>query len=322
MRLISFGLIGIMVLSAIFFTEDMTLDGIKATQYQEQYYHMVLEHAAEDAANAIKNNVKRDSAKNNDFIIEQPNLAVEAFITSLASSLNMISRGDVITLSNYIPYIVMVDSSGYYIYAVSPGEESGYQYQRKLLPRVDFLHKIDDYYIFLGDSHTIKIMHRQNGQWQVGFHTLLDWLNIIDNTAVKDFLSQPDYERHIAQLKLRQLEGDLSYIVNLHNQYAQERGLFYDFSFEPIAGKWTGVVERPTIVAALQGIPLANNQVFDEVLAYHASVVREEKYYGFVYRGVKYYATLDQLPVALHLTEDIFVNSQEAAKKGYYPYHE
>ncbi len=320
MRLISFGLIGIMILTAIFFTEEMTIDAMKTTQFQEQYYRMMLAHAAEDAANAIKTTVKSDSASGNDYIIERPNLAVETFITTLANSLNMTSRGDMITLSNYIPYIVIIDNTGYYIYAVSAGEESGYQYQRQLLPRIDFMHIIDDYYIFLDSRSTIKIMHRQNGQWQVAFHTLSDWLNIVDNENVKDFLSQPDYKSRIAQLKLTQLEADLSQIVNQHNQYAHERGLFYEFSFEPIGGKWTGVVERPTIVAALQGIPLANNQVFNEVAAHYASLMRDEKYYGFSYHGVKYYATIDQLPVTLNLTDNIFLNPQDAAKKGYYPY--
>ncbi len=320
MKLINYGLIGIMVLSAIFFTENMTVAALKTTQYQTQYYQLVLSHAAEDAANAIKTSATNDVNKERSLKIEQPHLAVEAFITSLANSLSMTSKGDMIWLSNFIPYIVMVDNSGYYIYAVSPGEESGYQYQRKLLPRIDFMHKIDDYYIFLDDAPTIKIMHRQGGQWQVNYRSLADWLDIIDNTAVKDFLSAPNYKRRIAQLKLRQLESDLSDIVNLHNQYAHERGLFYDFAIEPIAGKWTGVVERPTIIAALQGMPLANNQVFDQVVAHYASVIREEKYYGFVYNGVKYYASLDQLPVSLHLTDNVFFNPQDAAKKGYYPY--
>ncbi len=320
MRLISFGLIGIMVLSAIFFSENMTIDTMKTTQLQEQYYQLILEHAAEDAANAIKSN-SRNVSRNKQLIkIERPNLAVDAFITSMANSLNMTSQGDLIRLSNYIPYIVMVDSSGYYIYAVSPGQESGYQYQRKLLPRIDFMHKIDDYYIFLDNAPTIKIMHRQAGQWQINFRTRQEWLNTLNNTAVKDFLTTPNYQQHIAQLKLRQLEADLSHIVNLHNQYARERGLFYDFAFEPIDGKWTGVVERPTIIAALQGIPLANNQAIDHVVAHYASVIREEKYYGFIENGVKYYAMLDQLPVDVKLTDNIFLNPQDAAKKGYYPY--
>ncbi len=320
MRLISFGLIGLIVISALFWIEQLTIEQMKSAQLREHYIEMAFSHAAEDAVNATRLG-SDDYALQGDLTTERPSLVIETFITGLANSLNMTAQDDLIRLSNYIPYIVLVDGAGYNIYAVAPQSEVGHQYQRKLLPRIDFVHKIDDYYIFLDDVENIKIMSRRTGQWRVEHHQLAEWCNIIENSAVHQFLSDANYEQRINQLKLAQLEGDLAYIVNLHNQYAKQYGLSYDFTFEPIGDSWTAVVERPTFIAALQGIPLDNNTYYDRMVSYHYTVTRQEQYYGFTYNGVKYYAKLADLPMDAQLSEDVFYSPQDAAKQGYYPYN-
>ncbi len=319
MRLTSFGLIGLMVISALFWSEQLTVQQIKTAQLREHYIELVLAHAAEDAVNVTRLGADNYAPYDN-LTLQQPKLVIETFISSLAQSLNMTAQGDLIRLSSYIPYIALVDSAGYYVYAVSPGSESGYQYQRTLLPRIDFVHKIDQYYIFLDGVDNIKIMYFDAGQWRVEYRQLTDWLDLIDNQAVRQFLSAPNYDQRIKQLKLEQLEADLSYIVNLHNQYAHARGLYYDFTFEPVGDSWTGVVERPTLLAALQGVPLSNSDYFDQIISANYTITRDEQYYGFSYNGVKYYAKQADIPADSTLLDDVFYSPQDAAKKGYYPY--
>ncbi len=319
MRLISFGLIGLIALTAFFWTEQLTIEQIKTAQLRDYYVEMALSHAAEDAVGATRM-AAEDYLGSDGLTVRRPEMAIDAFISSLAYSLNMTAQGDCLRLLNYVPYIVVVDASGYYVYATVPSGGGTAQYRHQLLPRIDFTHKIDDYYIFLGDAENVKIMYRQAGQWRVEKRPVDGWLGLIGNETVRQFLTAPDYQQRIAQLKLAQLEGDLATIVNDHNRYAAAHGLYYDFKFEPIGDSWMGVVERPTFIAALQGLPLANRQHFNKVISCNYSITRQEQYYGFSYNGVKYYAKIGDLPVDVSITEDVFYNPQDAAKQGYYPY--
>ncbi len=320
MRLISFGLVGLIVLTGLFWVEQLAIDDLKRAQYHEQYLSTALQNAADDAVMSVKSSGDHYDSGEYLLTIAQPQMAVDNFILSLAQSLNMTSHDDLTALASYVPYIVLIDRQGYYIYAAALDDGAVYQYRKKLLPRIDFVHQIDDYYIFLDGVADIRIMYRQDNQWQVQYRSARDWCNLIDNDAVKQFLSAPNYQQRCAKLKLAQLEADLNYIVNLHRGYAEERGCYYDFKFEPLEGSWTGVVERPGFMAALQGMPLSTSRHYQRLVVADYSIARQTQLYGFIDNGIKYYAPLAELPVLVDQSSAVFGSAIEAAKAGYYPY--
>ncbi len=322
MRLISFGVVGLFVIAVILFPQSLEIDEAVAFQNAEYYLEKVVQHATEDAVTALKVSAEAHPKSAQLLTVEQPLAGVEGFITSLANSLNMTSREELIRLSHYIPYIAIIDQKGYYIYAAVQVDGSPNSYLRQLLPRIDFIHQIGDYYIFLGDPERVKLLYRQGSTWQVNYKSRDDWAVAAADGAVRQFFAAPHYEQRVANLKRIQLESDLAHIVNLHNAYAKRQGVYYDFTFAPIGNSWNGVVERPSIVAALQGLPLTNGKVSNETAVYHFALGRDKPYCGFVKNGVKYYARKANLPVAAARVEEVFSSAQEAAKSGYYPYHD
>ncbi len=320
MRLTSFGVVGLFIIAALLFVQSLQMDELVALQGAEYYVDKVVQHAAEDAATALKASAQKYAESNRLLSVEQPAVAVRSFMDNLANSLNMTSREDLVRLSSYIPYIAIVDQKGYYIYAVVQSERAGHQYERQVLPRIDFVHQMGDYYIFLGDAERVKLLYREAGVWVVNYKSRSAWALEAKDASVRQFFAAPDYAQRVANLKRIQLEADLARIVNLHCDYAKCRGLYYDFTFAPSAGSWNGVVERPSIVAALQGLPLTERGVYDATQVYHFALEREASYCGFVVNGVKYYAVKADLPVAQARVEEVFSSAQAAAKSGYYPY--
>ncbi len=322
MRLISFGIVGLLVITVILFPQSLQIEREVAFQNAEYYIEKAVQHAAQDAVTALKSSAETYAKSDRILTVEQPLAGVENFMVSLANSLNMTSHEDLIRLSSYIPYIAIIDQKGYYIYAMVQVAGRPNTYLRQLLPRIDFMHQIGDYYIFLGDSDQVKVLYRKDSLWQVNYKSRAVWAVTAEDGAVRQFFAAPHYEQRVANLKRIQLESDLAQIVNAHNAYARARGIYYDFTFAPIGDSWNGVVERPSIVTALQGLPITKSRTYNAATVYHFALGLDKPYCGFVKNGVKYYAAKANLPVAEMHIEEVFSSAQDAAKSGYYPYHD
>lgn len=319
MKLASYGIIGLMILLPILAVESLQINSLEAQQIQRRYIDICVEQAVEDAATAMMGSQQTPSSGGN-ISSAAPQVAIDTFFNSLANSLNMASREGRQQLSNYVPFIAVIDTEGYYIYAAT-SQDGGLSYQKMLYPRVNFIHQVAGYYIALSQDDTITMMYRdKSGKINVDQDRLAGWLAADIDQSVKEFISAPDYTVKMRQLRLNQLEADLKYYANAHNAYAQKRGISYQFAFEPIANSWTGIVEKPSIVVAVQGIPTGGGQYIDSIAYSNFTIDRGGEYCGVTIDGVRYFVSKTYALDNKMAIEKIFHSPQEAAANGYYHY--
>lgn len=319
MKLASYGIIGLMILLPILAVESLQINNLEAQQIQRRYIDICVEQAVEDAAEAMMASQQTPSSGGNISSVA-PQVAVDTFFDSLTNSLNMASRDGHQQLSNYVPFIAVLDTNGYYIYAAA-SQDGGLSYQKMIYPRINFIHEIDGYYITLSQDDNITMMYQgNNGQIITSQDRLANWLMSDIDQSVKDFLNDPNYTMNMRQLRLSQLEADLKYYANAHNAYAQKRGISYQFAFQPIANSWTGIVEKPSIIVAVQGIPTAGGQYIDSIAYSNFIVDRGNEYCGVTINSVRYFVPKAYALDNKMAIEQVFHSPQEAAANGYYQY--
>ncbi len=313
MKLSSYVFIALMFIISILGIEQLEIAKKEQMLEQQLYYNIIAKNAINDATTALKLALKESD--NYHYIDSEmrTEVVVDSFKRSLANSLN-ITNLDMVQI--YIPFILLADNEGYYIYTSYNSDNT---YYNEILPKIRYCMQLEqDYYYF--KANKIGKLIEQNNKLKIIYHSRDEWLKIEPSSHLSALLKNNDWELRIARIKREQIYNDLTYYVNLYNQHLASLGLYYDFELNIFDQKENKLQEN-FILAAIDGLPLANSVKYSKTLSRNYKLDYSQIYFGFEQNGIKYY--LEKSPKNLKDREVIsyFSTAYDAAAKGYFPYH-
>ncbi len=315
MKLNNYCLITLMVILTIFGVEKLELNRKEALLKQQFYYDRIVNNALADAGTNLKLSLTTSNYSSHLDSEAKVQIVVDSFITSLANTISTNSKAGKKMIEFYIPFIVVGDSNGYYIYTTYNLDDN---YQKRILPKIRYCTQFgQDIYFFQGE----KIAHLEmlNNELKLIYHSRDYYLNHDCADELKAILVSSNRQEKIATLKRKQLEQDLTYYCNIYNQKLNRLGLHYNFSIDNIAS-WQTKINQPFILAAVSGLPLIKGQYYSKIVSANHALEYTNDYCGFTENNVKYYVSLNNEKAGSVAIESYFTSAYDAASKGYFPY--
>jgi hypothetical protein len=319
--LTNFALISVIIMFPLFFQNDSRL---KAQEYAEETimrYNQGLHAAVQDAASALKLNEMQDSEARYDSLKSfraNKEYAVDTFFRTLYINFGItddsIAQG---VLKGYIPALAVIGYDGFWIYADekftnADGQNEFRQVWKAKKPYAyadaagnSLSFTLDDY-VFAYDAltQTWHEGHRADVATQVGGR-----IDLLNDAAT--------FEQVRRTTIVQEIQNDLEYYINAHNEYAKWYGITYTFTLPTIdQEEWNNTINDVGVMAFIQGMPLGLNQYNSYALG-GSRLIKKTPIYGAVRNGIKiYYRASCNFPDTVI---EKFSSEKDAAAKGYFP---
>ena len=285
---------------------------MKFEQFQRIYLQNIIDNALLDGAYSVR--YEGDQHGNLSMYGMNPMNIIHCVFDTIMFSLGYNSN-DIEEFKLYIPFILILDVDGFYIYKLDNDESKG-TISHRLYPKEFFSHTDSEGVYAFDADFNIKIFDKSD-------KSLLHYFNASDFEEVSEkkerflFLDSSDLKKKISDLIYDQINESIQNAVNSHNSLTRKKGVFYEFDWNIDRYHFDLLKYNKAIAFMVQGLPTGRNKTFS-YLEFHKLQVQEDSvYYGFTKDKIRYYT--DQDPSILGFeAEEIFSNSSEASKSGYF----
>lgn len=273
---------------------------IKAEE-QEMYYTKIINAAAQDAANQMKEVESQDglndygySGLQNNKVNISPEIAQKTFFNSLYNNFGI--RGNEAAeqyLQTFVPALAIIDYDGVYI--SSMGNDNKHVIRPKRYYSFTYSIKSEEFYEGIQDGassvHTIEftmddyITHRSNKTNDVKSFYIDDTENNADlfgsvtNSEKKQKILDKLHEKR-KEVIINTITKELTAAVNRADSYAKSLGISYEFSVPTLTyDDMENAIKNVGVYAFVQG--LNNGNKFLNAKAYGATELQEARKYYF-----------------------------------------
>lgn len=307
-------IIFLMVILSVFFIDNMRIQSLQHEQFYRIYLCNVIDNAMVDAINSVNTTGERYREISLSGI--NPYEILAKFFESISFSLGY-HQEDITEFKNYIPFILLIDSDGFYVYKLDEFNQSG-EIAHRLYPKEYFSYMDEDAMYGFDVDLNIAIYDKSD-------KSMILSVNAKNSQEVEQYSS--DYEllreselvKKIKWLMYRQLGDSLSEAMNSHHSLAAKKGIFYQFEWNYDLEKFDIFHQKNSMALLIQGLPMMGNTSL-EYVAFNRFEVRKGHFvYGFIKDGIRYRSKRHPEEIGYEL-EEIFSSDREAAKSGYYLY--
>lgn len=315
-RLNKYIIIFLIIILSIFFVDNMRIQSLQNEQFYRIYLCNVIDNAMVDAANSI--NVTGDRYREISVSGINPYEVLTKFFESIAFSLGY-NHEDINEFKNYIPFILLMDGDGFYIYKLDEFNYSA-EIAHRLYPKEYFSYMDGDAMYGFDVDFNIDIYDKSD-------KSLVLSVNAKNVQEVErygehyELLREPKLIEKMKLLMYQQLEDSLNEAMNSHHSLAAKKGIFYGFEWNYDVEKFDIFNQKNAMAILIQGLPMMGNTTFEYVAFNRFEVTRGEFVYGFIRDGIRYRSKRHPEEMGYELIE-IFSNDREAARAGYYLYDE
>lgn len=306
----------LMVVLSIFFVDDMRIRGLQKEQFYEIYLENVIDNALVDAANSMSMTGDKYQEASSGI---HPYEILSKFFESISFSLGY-HHEDINEFKNYIPFILLIDGDGFYIYKLDEFKEGTLKIAHRLYPKEYFSYMDEDAVYGFDTDLNIHIYDKKDA-------SLILSLNAKESSEIVKYsdgyalLREVNLDKKIKDLMYRQLEDNINAAFHSHHSLSDKKGIFYQFEWKYDVEKFDIFRQKSGIAFLIQGLPLIGNEEF-EYIAFNRFEARKKDFvYGFIKDGVRYRSKKHPKKMGYDLVE-IFSSDREAAKSGYYLYRD
>lgn len=331
MKITNFAILFILILFPFIITNSLDIEAQKKALFVETQYNISIDTATQDAAAVLITNSEQDFESQYEslkFVRVNKELAVETFFKTIYLNFGVdhdtYGQG---VLRRYIPALVIIGYDGYFIYSEQEfidskgrrklehvwSEKKPYSYKDKTGNLISFT--LDDYItVYEKSSNQIKkgfLFDRdENGQKELA--------NEWKGTTVSLLNSPTTFESVRRQTIVSQIQSDLEYEINKHNQLVRRYGVAYTFILPSISQEeWDNTIDDVGVLAFVQGIPVGTKYYNNFALG-GSRILKKPSINGVISNGTKYYYDRSVCKSSISNTE-IFSSAKEAAENGYHP---
>lgn len=316
MSLNKYMIIFLIIVLSMFFVDNIKIDTLQKAQYERVYLENVIDNALIDAANAIR--LEGDQHGNLSSYGLDPMNVVNAMLDDISFSLGY-HEGDLDEFKLYIPFMLVLDVDGFYIYKLDEfGTDSLIKHR---LYQKEFFSYVDEQAMYGFDTEfNIKIFDKSDKR-------ILHQFNLSDSSELSDlsrqftFLNSQNLQKKIAMLMYDQLNHSIETAVNSHNSLASKKGVFYEFDWNVNRTEFDILRYNRAFAFLVQGLPIAGGRTFSYLKFNKLEIKEEALVYGFIKDGIRYYSKREPADLGFEV-EEIFSSPLEAVKSGYFRWRE
>lgn len=318
---INFAIAFVLIFFPFYYVLDARTNDLKLVAQLEDQYDVALKTAAQDASFVLNLNELQEyeagyqSAK---FFKANKELAIDTFFKTLY--LNFGVKDDYIgqgALASYIPAVVILDYDGYYLYTIREynNREGTTEMKHMWSPKKPYAYTDPqgnsmnftlDSYVYAYDA--------TNRKWIEGYQWELQ-----NKTSIQVLNNANQFDEARRSWIVTNVQNDLAYFINKHNEYMTKNGVSYTFKLPLIPKEdWVNTIDDIGIMAFIQGIPIGD-QFYNNYAFGGGRLIKNPVIYGAVdpQTGLKYYYR-DSCSYPYRI-EEAFSSEKEAAAAGYFP---
>jgi hypothetical protein len=317
----AFSLMFICIVFPMFFANNIRLNNLSVTQETIEQYDHALRTAVQDAGIALSFQEGKSESSQYDLSKKfqvNKDAALAAFYKTLFINFGIQddpTQQDV--LKRYLPAIAVIDYDGFWINAEEQfTDPSGVNVLKPVWKgKKPFSYEDSDgNRIFFTLDDYVYAYDISDRTWHEG--TRAD-VSVATGGRIQ-LLRDPDLFDQVRRTTiLKEIQDDLSYYINSHNQYARKLGISYTFTLPEIdQEEWSNTIDDVGFFAFIQGLPVGD-QFYNRYAFGGGRLIKKPIIYGAVRDGVKiYYRAECNYPDTVI---EKFTSEKDAAKAGYFP---
>ncbi len=304
MKITDFALIFVAILLPIIIIVYVNISYTIKAEEQEMYYTKIINIATEDAANQMKEVESADkkvdygySGIQDNKVSVNPEIAKTTFLNTLYNNFG-IKGNDAAEryLQTFIPVIAILDYNGVYIssqenvggkieHVIKPKVYYSYTYSivsNKVVPGIDTSNREVHTVEFTMDDYVTHRGYRNGTNYEAKSFYISDNNNNSDlcfNSSIKS-----DVVKHLLEVRKQVITDtiikQISYYINIANNYAKNAGINYEFVFPTITTEeMSSAINNVSIFAFVQGLNSGNKYL--NAKSYSVSQLDEADRYYF-----------------------------------------
>lgn len=330
MKITNFVIAFVIILLPLLYVNNHKVNTQRLTSELELRYNAAVDTAVNDAARALKINIKTnnevqyESSKN--VYVNVPE-GIKAFWNTMY--LNFESQNDKVmqgVLKQYVPALAVIGYDGYNLYImekyINSANESEtkhllqpkkpYSYTDKDLNSISFT--LDDF-VTVFDNSTKTWHHGRRGEVAAECPTI-------------PLLQDSDlFESVRRSVIVNAIQEDLQHFINSHNEHAKRLGISYTFTLPTISQEeWNNSIDDVGVMAFVQGLPVGNT-TYNHYALGGSRLIKKHNIKGAINlkSGIKYYfrdTSEEFMNNPDYEIQETFGSEKEAAAAGYFPVQE
>ncbi|MFD1130676.1 hypothetical protein [Paenibacillus sp. PDC88] len=321
MRITNLAIVFVLFFFPFYYVLDLRTNDLMLVAQLEDKYDAALKTAAQDAGFMLNINEMQEyeaGYQSSKYFKANKEQAIDTFFKTLY--LNFEVQNDPVgqsTLASYIPAVVVLDYDGYWLYTLSEYKNADGTTEMKHMWRPKKPYAYTDSQgnslNFTLDSY-VYAFDASDREWIEGYQWELQ-----NKTDIQILNSTVQFEEARKSWIVSNVQKDLAYFINKHNEVMTRSGISYTFTLPTISQEdWVNTVDDIGIMAFIQGIPIGD-QFYNNYAFGGGRLVKSPVIYGAVdpSTGLKYYYR--ESCSFQYRIEQAFSSEKEAAMKGYFP---
>jgi len=327
MKLTSFAVIFIIIISPFIFISAQEAEAAIQDQKIRYYYDNIIDNAATDAAFILSNKGTELSYAGNAKITDARQLAAEAFFDSVYHSFNAKGNPSLTArVDACIPVLVFLESEGFTLYALDEYKNINGQNEIKHIwfPMQHYIGEV------LSDRFIIRYtLENKVYVFDISEQSLREG----DYSEFKDDIPYFKEKQTFEDLRLaavkNSVEEKIMAYMDYYNQWMLGRSFSVKLEFPSIdEADWKMALADEGLIVFAQGFPVLSGKSYKHYALGGARVIRRAPLTGYEYHGVLYYCRTDCEYLQNTVIPDpefyedsmtYFSNAYEAAAEGYFP---
>lgn len=327
MKLTSFAIIFIIIISPFIFISGQESKAVLQDQRLRYYYDNTIDNAIQDAAFILSNKGSALTYTSNVDISDTKGLAAQVFFDSVYHAFNVMGNpSGMARVDACIPILAFLESEGFSLYAL---DEYKNTYGQNEIRHIWF--PLQHY---IGDTIS--------GRYSIRY-TLNDEVYIFDITdkvfyqgrykefedIIPNFKDEQSFEDLRIPAVKNSVQEKITAYMDYHNRWTSGRSISARLEFPSIDdANWKRALTDESIIVFAQGFPILSGKDYKHYALGGARVIRKAPITGYTYQGILYYCHTDCEYFQKTIGTDsefnpdsiiYFSDAYEAASNGHFP---